>query len=308
MNDNFWDWLTNLDKYYASEGVELKKRPWSALELISKAKNMAKTGQDSQKAFPLNLAGVDCHDIFAWYARKYPQQISFPPNQILPFFHNGFFWRIEISMILGKPNDVPIDDIIRSIPESEFKDLERTNLDGYHYFWADCVDYLFGYDNILKIKQFKLGKNLLIAADEHLKTAVCALLQSPPLGKMVQQSILAVEMYLKGFLCIKKSLTEKQLKNYGHKLDKLIDECLEIVPSSRLKHTKQSIVNLMPSVNERYVPSKDTPFKLWEIYRRTQFVAAEIMRLLSGIDNRKNMESHFPDYAAREFINSPARS
>lgn len=303
MNSNgLWDWLTVLDQQYANEHMEIKERPWNAFILISKAKHMATTGQESPKAFPLNLAGREFRDIYEWYAKKYPQLFKSPINPNIPFFHNGCFWPIDINVILGKINVVPIGDIIHSMPESEFKNLEMTNLDGYHYFWADCVDYIFGYDHVLKTEQVVIGKNLLIAADEHLKIAASALLQAPPLGKMVQLAIMAVEMYLKGFLCIRKSLTEEQLKNYGHKLDKLIDACLEIEPSSRLKYTKQTILSWLPSVNERYIPSEDTPSELWEKYRRAQFVAAEILRLLSGRDVRRSIESKFPSYAANEFI------
>lgn len=300
--NDLWDWLTVFDQHCTNIGMEIKDRPWDAFVKISTAKHMARSGQESPQAVPLSLVGKEFRDIYDWYAKKYPQLFKIPINTKIPFFHNGFFWAIDICMILGKTSDAPVNDIIHSMPESEFKSLEKVNLEGYHHFWADCVDYIFGYDFFLKTEQTGLGKNVLIAADEHLKIAAFALFQSPPQAMMVHSAVLAVEMYLKGFLCIKKSLTEEQLKkDYGHKLGKLIDSFLEIEPTSRLKSAKQAMLRWLPSVNNRYVPSEDTPFGLWEVYRIAQFTTAEVLRFLSGSDVRKRVESLFPGYAVNEF-------
>ena len=143
---------------------------------------------------------------------------------------------------------------------------------------------------------------MLTAADEHLQLATSALFQAPPQGQMVQPAIMAAEMYLKAFLCIKNSLTEDQLRNnYKHNLKKLVDDCLEITPSSRLQSAKQTMRRFLPSVNDRYTPSNYTLAELWKIYKLTLFAAAEILRLLSGRNLRKNFEQQFPIYAANEF-------
>lgn len=201
------------------------------------------------------------------------------------YYFDSCFWSVEVPLIFGMEVRVKPFNSLPSMP-NEFKDQINSNPEDFLNFislWADCFDYAYGYDDILKLNQFhQLATNFIKSANKELEATVSLLLRDRPEPKAIETARMATEMFLKSILIIKNSWTdEKPLKKISHNLDEAIDQCIAITNSDELKLLKQQL-SFFPDVNTRYGAQEWKQSELWFGYAIAQSIGATFTRMFSS--------------------------
>ncbi|HEY9820545.1 MAG TPA: hypothetical protein V6D35_07160, partial [Candidatus Sericytochromatia bacterium] len=163
----------------------------------------------------------------------------------------------------------------------------------FMFLWVDCLDYAYGFDEILKLKSFnELASNFIRSADKELQATVSLLLEDNPQPKAIETARMAVEMFLKAILIINdNSWDEKKLKNkIGHDLIKAIDYCVSVTGSKELQNLR-SRMSFFPPVDDRYKGKARKNADLWQGYALAQVVGAIFTRMFSDRDTRSQLFS-----------------
>lgn len=170
--------------------------------------------------------------------------------------------------------------------------------DAWHYaqFWADCIDYAYGFDDIQKTNSFSpFGMSLLVNADRELKASISQLLEHHPNPKAAMSARMALEMYLKAFLVQRTGLAEAEVKAFSHRLSSLLAECRHIAPNHDIVKIESNLT-VFPEIQERYTGGSLPPTALWAAYYIAQYSAASVIRSFTDRDTRAQL--HAPSSSA----------
>jgi hypothetical protein len=98
------------------------------------------------------------------------------------------------------------------------------------------------------------------------------------------------EKALKAFLCFHEKVTANEAKSrFGHKLDKLIAEIARLHPTSQLR-TMAGQLDAFAPYADRYSGRVFSRAELWRAYRLAQFAAGEVMRSVTGRNQRASVQ------------------
>lgn len=210
-----------------------------------------------------------------------------------PHFHGVFFfqnvyWRVVIPLVFGTVKLNPFD-ALATMPTQTRRYIESNNQRRREYFllWADCLDYGLGFgttvDN-LSAKPFV--EEMVKSVDRELGSAVAELCQKNPNPNAMYSARQCVEKALKGFLSFQTGLTAKKAKSeFSHNLGRLIKEIKNLCPNSELISIENQLDAFAP-YQDQYSGRVFSRDELWHAYRLAQFAAAELVRAISGRNQR----------------------
>ena len=96
---------------------------------------------------------------------------------------------------------------------------------------------------------------------------------------------MAIEIFLKAYLSVKKNFTDKETKDINHKLGIAVNLCIELGLND-LESTRTYISEL-PRIDARYEAHEKVFGELWGAYKKALFVGTTALRDLTGRDCRK---------------------
>ncbi len=281
MNDISDDYLKGLNAEFSSMGMEHRKRPWEALRRYS-----------SDKGVPVGLSSSAANKIFAWF------DVHSKPGVHLigclfesVYFYDGEFWKLSIPVSYGRVSLNALDSII-DMPESTQEQMMADNTAAWKYaiFWADCLDYAHGLEDISKDQKLhKFGKELLFAGSQELKSAIQLLGQSSPESRAILNSRMAVEIFIKSFIALKAGLDKKEAKKIGHNLSAGLEEFIKVSGFSHLKDIEDEF-SIFPDIHERYSKQSLSRESLWKGFSIAQSFGTLVAREFTG---RNTLEQVF---------------
>lgn len=273
------EWLQQINEEFRSADVPAGRRPFEALD---------------RYCIDYGVRGVllgspPANRIFEWFSANTKPEAHQIGSLFTGAYHfDSCFWAVEIPIGYGRFRlDAP--DSLRGMPLSVKNSLTETPKSAWDYveFWADCVDYAFGVDDILKTTSLPFARSLVENGDRELRAAVAQLLEHRPNTKAAMSSRMAAEIHLKAFIALKRGLTEDEAMKFSHHIDKLLQECAKIAPQSDLARIPAAgALAAFPAIRERYTGANLPPAQLWHAYRTAQCISAAVVRYCSGRDIR----------------------
>jgi hypothetical protein len=210
------------------------------------------------------------------------------------FFFQDVFWRVTVPLVMGTRQASAIDAL--SIMPQEMKQRLCSRDDAvrqYLLLWADCIDYDSGFQasHAIAVAGSFLGE-MIDSTERELTSAITDLCQQRPNSKAMHSARDATEKALKAYLAHYANLTRARAKNeFGHKVDKLMQEVARHKPQSPLLEVDKHRGAFAP-YEDRYTSTTYTWSELWGAYRLAQFTAAEVLRSITGRNQRANVQCH----------------
>ena len=170
------------------------------------------------------------------------------------------------------------------MPEQIKRELLSTPETAWDFvvFWADCVDYGLGISELSAQSVLDpFGRQLLMAADQELRSAISQLKENRPNERALMTCRMATEIFLKAYIALKVGLTEKQAREFGHNLDKLFDRFLECSGYLNWEVARNKL-EVFPSVQDRYSEQSHPAANLWTGFALAQSIGTLIVREKSG--------------------------
>jgi hypothetical protein len=206
------------------------------------------------------------------------------------FYYDASFWPVTIPVGYGEFHLNPLN-ALESMPAPLRQTLwqETTPRGVYLHYWADCFDYGYGVDILLRSERLdERARRFLKNADGELRTAVAPLLTLRPTLKAILGFRMACEIFMKVFLIQEKNLSDQDLRTLGHHIDRLARACSDVRPLKEFDLIEQG-ANAFPGVAERYDGEPKNPYVVFDAAFLTQLTAATITRLYSPYDTRPQM-------------------
>lgn len=86
----------------------------------------------------------------------------------------------------------------------------------YVIYWADCLDYGMGVDDLRKMQGLnEFGLQLLMSADQELRSATSILSQHRPDPRAILNCRMALEIFFKSYVALKNGLRKVRQKPSG---------------------------------------------------------------------------------------------
>ena len=263
------EWLKKTNLLLREQGIEPRRRPLEAIRMYAE-----------QNKTSVSFSSPLARTIFDWfYDNTKPGSHNTGALYESVYFFDSSFWLIQIPLIYGRVELNPISSL-KNIPDSLKNDLMNNPKSGwdYNFFWADCVDYGFGIDDLYKDKKLnRFGIQLLMAGDQELRAATALLIQDRPQQRALLTCRMATELFIKSYIALKDQLSERQARSIGHDLFKAFDRFIE---ASGLKEwiPLRDQLSVFPAVNERYSEHNCKLDKLWSGFSIAQSFGAITIR------------------------------
>ena len=282
-NSTLEDWLKGLNKEFRAQGLAVGQRPFIAWMRYSQDFNVQ----------GLSLGSDIAEEIFRWFEAN----TKLEAHQIGSLFTGAFyydtcFWPVDIHIAFGK---VRLDALssLQDMPESVKGELMSNPSDAWSCAvnWANTLDYAYGFDEMRKLQQAKsrFGLSLLENANRELKAAVSQLLESRrPNSKAAMSCRMATEIFLKAFLVLKASLSEKEIIAFSHHLHKSLAKVRELYPGHELLAI-ESKISVFPAIKDRYTGGELSSEMLWEMYCTALHVASFVTRSFTSRNALKQL-------------------
>lgn len=245
------------------------KRPWEAIRQYSQ-----------ENRVDVDISSDIATQIFDWFEA----QSKTGAHEAGSFFESVYFfdaqfWKVSIPIVFGT---VRLDalDSLDQMPETIKKEMvsDENHARNYVAFWADCVDYGFGLDDMKSVAGLdKFGKELLMSGDQELRAAVNILGHSRPRPRSILTSRMAVEIFFKAYIALKRGLTERQARSIGHDLNRGFDEFIEVSGYDDSEIVRDTLA-VFPQIRERYESQDISPQTLWDGFSLAQSLGSIIVR------------------------------
>lgn len=276
------DWLKRLNKEFRDSGVEQCRRPWDAIGRYSQEFNVS-----------VDLSSDLAKKIFEWFedhSKPGAHQVGSLYESV--YFFDSQFWQVSIPIIFGSVQLNALNSL-HEMPDQIKQELisDRQKIWGYIIFWADCVDYGLGIDDLNKVFSFnENGMQFLMSADQELRSAVSILSQLRPDPRAILACRMAVEIFFKACIALKQGLTKSQAKSIGHDLNKGLDKFMEVSGYSHWEAIRERL-SIFPEISDRYTKQDVTLERLWEGFSLAQSIGALTIRELT---DRNTIEQVIP--------------
>ena len=288
--------VMEVDAVLIEEGVEPFQRPLQACARIADKLGISFTIGDKKDEFVEAI-----HFVYESLYRH--DDLYMPPMHIGTVMFRDIFLPLKIPVIYGQVGVDPIKSL-PGVPENTIKwifhshDTAATFTDQ----WIDLFDFVYGLDDEAKLKNHPVQAiEFWQLAKQQLEGAAATLLGSIDKYTVIQNSIIAMELLLKGVL-LAQGESEASLKKYGHKMGELVEKACELMPDA--DHDRlRLVVDRTPQLVERRYQAKDYKrTEIGQIMMDTQFVAGEVMRQFSDRNMRSGLtveSSEGRDYQER---------
>jgi hypothetical protein len=273
------EWLLQVNAEFTKQELPHGQRAFQAIRKWGDLNGM-----------PISMSSLRAKKVFEWFSSNIkPGSDWIGPLATAAFYHDSAFWETTVPLCHGRPPVTPLD-MLRMPASVKLRFCNgRNDFFIFLKFFADLWDYYYTVDDVRdSFPENPLLKDFIAAGREHLTLAGALLLETNPNPKGAEASRFALEIFLKIFLIHRANVTEKELRTLGHDLNKLLKRCLEVEPSSDLRHFESKIV-LYPGVSARYRVDEFPPKDLWTMYYTAVTSGAVVMRPMSDRDFSKAM-------------------
>lgn len=267
------EWLKKINQEFRDAGIEPRKRPWEALSRYS---------TEFRISFTLSSSiATAIFEYFESQSKPGAHHIGCLYESI--YFFDAEFWTVSIPTAYGT---VRLDAVnsLQEMPETLKEELISTPKTAWDFvlYWADCIDYGMGISDLSKSNNLDpFGYQLLMAADQELRSAVSQLKEKRPDSRVLLTCRTATEIFLKAYIALKVGLTERQAKDIGHDLKKAFDLFLETSGYVEWAVLKSKL-DVFPSIRERYNGQSRPSADLWNGFALAQSIGAVIVREKTG--------------------------
>ncbi|MCM8797048.1 MAG: hypothetical protein NC923_04130 [Candidatus Omnitrophica bacterium] len=275
------EWLRAINERFRKEDIPPRARPFLALKAFSE-------DFKCNVSIPSEVTNTICE----WFYKN-TQEGSHKIGSLYRgvYYFDSCFWPVYIPIVYGK---VPLNafDSLPSMSETLKNQIKANTKELWSFIllWVDCLDYAYGYDDIIKNPRFKgLALNFIKSADKELRAAVSLLLQDFPETKAIESTRMAVEMFFKAIIIIATGWNEDKVrKKIGHSLIVAAQEAFNFTQSKEIKEIEKKL-SFYPEINERYAGKDWKARELWKGYCLAQVVATIFTRLHSDRDTRQQI-------------------
>lgn len=263
------DWLQRINKEFRDAGMEQRRRPWEAISRYSREFNVS-----------VDLSSALAKEIFKWFETHSKPGVHLTGSLYESiYFFDSQFWQVSIPIIYGS---VQLDalDCLSQMPSQLKQELMSDKKQAWDYviYWADCVDYGLGIDDLRKISSLdENGIQFLMSADQELRAATSILSQLRSDSRAILTCRMAVEIFLKAYIALKQGLTEHQAKSIGHNLNKGLDKFIQVSGYSHWEAVRPKL-SIFPEIHDRYKEQDVTLERLWDGFTLAQSIGALIIR------------------------------
>lgn len=266
------EWITNLNTEFRAAGIEQQRRPWKAISRYSKDFNTT-----------VDLSSDTAEFIFEWFkAHSKPRAHQIGNLYEGAYFYDSQFWLVSIPIGFGT-FQLNALDCLHEMPEDTKQEMMADRMQAWEYviYWANCLDYGAGIDDLRKTQNpNEFGTQLLMSADQELRSATSILSQLRPDPRAVLNCRMALEMFFKSYIALKVGLSETEARGIGHDLNKGLDRFIEVSELNYLEKTREHL-KAFPEIHERYKEQDIAMRQLWDCYLFTQYIGAVITRKLT---------------------------
>ena len=261
--------LDEINKELQKENIGHRERPWKALARISEKlkTSISMPSKESDLIF----------DYFEKHGKPGSQEQGDFHKSI--YYYDSEFWLVSIPLIYGTVQ-INALEALKEMPESIIKSLtqDKQNYWLYIFYWADCIDFGYGYDDLYVNKEYdSFGIQLLHAGYEELSSASSLILENPPNRRAIINARMATEMLLKSYICFKKGLSESEAKKLGHNLNEAFNQFIKCSGHMHLKKIKK-LLEVFPKIHERYSQQTASNQEIFDAFSFAQSIGAILVR------------------------------
>jgi HEPN domain-containing protein len=278
------EWLERVNQEFTKSEMPHWQRPYEVIRIWSKTNSI-----------PISMSSLRARKVYDWFrANTKPGSNWVGPLADATFYHDAAFWEVTVPLCYGSPRMNPLDMLHMPASVKLRFCNERNDVFIFVKFFADIYDYYYTVEDLRDaFKDNPLLKSFIEAGREHITQAAKLLLETRPNPKAAESVRTALEIFLKIFLISKAGAGEKDLKNLGHDLRKLLAKCLEVEPISELRLI-ESKIPLYPDISARYQVEEIVPRDLWSMYYNAITAGVVVMRPMSDRDSAKDID--IPDF------------
>lgn len=268
--------IEQINEELRKDDIDPRTRPLEAMRRLSKELNRS-------IVFP----SEDAELIFDWFARHSKPEIHTIGHFYRgAYYYDSTFWTVSIPLIFGSVK-IDVFQSLSEMPDSIKKGIksDKTATTNYVLFWADCIDFAYGFDTLRREQnRDKFGLQLLSAGYEELSTSVSLLLEHKPNKRSILNSRMALEMLIKSFIALKVGLSEKEARRIDHDLKAAFKKFIEVSGYSHLMGIETKL-NLFPNVKDRYRAQEANNSQLFEAYAIAQSIGTILTREFTNINS-----------------------
>ena len=288
--------VMEVDTTLIDEGFEPFQRPLEACKRIADRLGISFTIGGKKDKF---VEAV--HFVYESFYRH--DDLYMPPMHIGTVMFRDIFLPLKIPVVYGQVEVDPINSL-HEVPENTIKWIFQDNETASTLTdqWIDLFDFVYGLDDEARQEHHPVHAiEFWQLAKQQLEGAAATLLGSIDKYTVIQNSIIAMELLLKGAL-LAQGESVASLKKYGHMMKDLVDKACELMPHSDHERLKM-VVGRTPRLVERRYEAKDYKrTEIGQIMMDAQFVAGEVLRQFSDQDIRSSLtvkSSEGRDYQER---------
>ena len=262
-------WIANLNREFRTAGIDQRRRPWEAIRRYSEEFNTS-----------VDMTSDVASNIFKWFEEhSKPGVYQIGSLYEAVYFYDSQFWVVSIPIAYGTVQLNALD-CLHEMPENIKLEMMADHRQAWEYaiYWADCLDYGMGIDDLRKAQGLnEFGAQLLMSADQELRAATSILSQHRPDPRAILNCRMALEIYFKSYIALKIGLSQNQAKTIGHNLNKGIDKFIEASGLSDWERARD-LLSVFPEIHERYKEQDITLKRLWDGYSLAHSVGTVIIR------------------------------
>lgn len=263
------EWIAKLNAEFRAAGIDQRHRPWEAIRRYSE-----------EFSTSVNMSSDVAETIFKWFeAHSKPGAHQIGSLYEAVYFFDSQFWVVSIPISYGTVQLNALD-CLHEMPDGIKQEMMVDHRQAWDYaiYWADCLDYGMGIDDLRKTKGLnEFGAQLLMSADQELRAATSILSQHRPDPRAILNCRMALEIFFKSYVALKTGLSENEAKAIGHNLNKGLDKFIEASGLNDWERTRD-ILKVFPEIHERYKEQDITFRRLWDGYSFAHSVGAVIIR------------------------------
>jgi hypothetical protein len=263
------EWIANLNTEFRAAGIVQRHRPWKAICRYSEEFNTS-----------VDMSSDVAKKIFKWFeAHSKPGVHQVGSFYEAVYFYDSQFWIVSIPIILGTVQLNALDSL-HEMPEGIKQEMMADHRQAWDYaiYWADCLDYGMGIDDLRKTQGLdEFGLQLLMSADQELRAATSILSQYRPNPRAILYCRMSLEIFFKSYVSLKTGLSEKEAKAIGHNLNEGLDRFIEVSGLNDWERTRD-LLKVFPEIHQRYTEQDITFQRLWDGYSFAHSVGAVIIR------------------------------
>lgn len=274
------NWLSSANVRYRADEVPPLHRPFKALSDFTRKFNCS-----------LALDSPVAKAIFDWFY-KHSQPGSHAVGALFTgaYYFDASFWPLYIPLGYGKFS-INTLDCLETMPLSLKEQIRQSRQDLWKLalYWADCCDYAYGIDDVEK--ESKLSKRALAFVrngHRELAGAIAQLVSPRPNTKAILALGMASEIFMKALLIQERSLTDKQLRSFEHRIRDIASECFTLTHAPEFD-TVAKAATVFPKVSDRYDGDERKPSEVWQALCVAQIAATAVIRQYTDRDMRSQI-------------------